>query len=447
MIRIKKGLDLPISGKPTQVIDEGRGVRSIALLGDDFPGMKPTMSVVVGDQVRKGQMLFSDKKIDGVVYTSPVAGAVTGINRGAKRAFISVVVEAGEGGEETFPAFAHEEIESLQRKDVVDQLLISGSWPALRTRPYSRVPAPNTVPNSIFVTAIDTNPLAADPKVVIAESEAAFSAGLSVLTKLTDGAVHLCQDDSQALAASTDITVLNHVFAGIHPAGLPGTHIHFIDPVGPNKTVWFVGYQDVIAFGHLFLSGRIYTDRVVSIAGRGAVKPRLVKTVMGANLDELTAGEVIDGEQRVISGSVLAGRTAKDLVSFLGRYHNQVSILPEDRERRLIGYLRPGANKHSVFPAFLSKWIGEKSVAFNTSTNGSSRGMVPIGTYDSVMPLDILATQLMRSLLVGDIEKAIELGCLELDEADIALCTYACPGKYEFGPVLRGLLSQIEKEG
>ena len=422
MIRIKKGLDLPISGKPTQVIDEGRGVRSIALLGDDFPGMKPTMSVVVGDQVRKGQMLFSDKKIDGVVYTSPVAGAVTGINRGAKRAFISVVVEAGEGGEETFPAFAHEEIESLQRKDVVDQLLISGSWPALRTRPYSRVPAPNTVPNSIFVTAIDTNPLAADPKVVIAESEAAFSAGLSVLTKLTDGAVHLCQDDSQALAASTDITVLNHVFAGIHPAGLPGTHIHFIDPVGPNKTVWFVGYQDVIAFGHLFLSGRIYTDRVVSIAGRGAVKPRLVKTVMGANLDELTAGEVIDGEQRVISGSVLAGRTAKDLVSFLGRYHNQVSILPEDRERRLIGYLRPGANKHSVFPAFLSKWIGEKSVAFNTSTNGSSRGMVPIGTYDSVMPLDILATQLMRSLLVGDIEKAIELGCLELDEDDIALC-------------------------
>lgn len=447
MIKIKKGLDLPISGKPAQVIEEGRGVRSIAVLGDDFPGMKPTMNVVVGDQVRKGQPLFSDKKTEGVVYTSPVAGTVTGVNRGEKRAFISVVVEAAEGGEETFPAYSQEEIESLQRKDVVDQLLTSGNWPALRTRPFSRVPAPNTTPNSIFVTAIDTNPLAADPKVVIAANEVAFSAGLSVLTKLSDGPVHLCQDDSQALAASNNSTVTNHVFSGIHPAGLPGTHIHFIDPVGANKTVWFVGYQDVIAFGHLFLSGQIYTDRVVSIAGPGAVKPRLVKTIMGANLDELTAGEVVDGEQRVISGSVLAGRTAKGLVSFLGRYHNQVSILPEDRERRLIGYLRPGANKHSVFPAFLSKWIGEKSVAFNTSTNGSTRGMVPIGTYDSVMPLDILATQLMRSLLVGDIEKAIELGCLELDEDDIALCTYACPGKYEFGPVLRGLLSQIEKEG
>ena len=224
MIKIKKGLDLPIAGKPAQVVEEGRGVRSVAVLGDDFPGMKPTMNVVVGDQVRKGQSLFSDKKTEGVVYTSPVAGTVTGINRGAKRAFISVVVEVTAGGEETFPAFSQEEIESLQRKEVVDQLLTSGSWPGLRTRPYSRVPAPTTTPNSIFVTAIDTNPLAADPKVVIAANEGAFSAGLAVLAKLTDGPVHLCQDDSQALAASNDSAVTNHVFSGIHPAGLPGSH-------------------------------------------------------------------------------------------------------------------------------------------------------------------------------------------------------------------------------
>lgn len=447
MIKIKKGLDLPISGKPTQVVEEGRSVRSVAVLGDDFPGMKPTMNVVVGDQVRKGQTLFSDKKTEGVVFTCPAAGTVTGINRGAKRAFISVVVEVADGEEETFPAYSQDEIDSLPRKDVVDQLLKSGSWPGLRTRPYSRVPSPTSTPNSIFVTAIDTNPLAADPKVVIAGNEAAFSAGLSVLARLTDGAVHLCQDDSPEVAASNHSGVTNHVFAGIHPAGLAGTHIHFIDPVSANKTVWFVGYQDVIAFGHLFLTGKIFSERVVALAGPGAVNPRLVKTIAGASLDELTAGEVVDGEQRIISGSVLSGRTANGLVSFLGRYHNQISILPEDRERKLIGYLRPGANKHSVFPAFLSKWIGEKSVDFSTSTNGSSRGMVPIGTYDSVMPLDILATQLMRSLLVGDIEQAIALGCLELDEDDIALCTYACPGKYEFGPVLRGLLSQIEKEG
>jgi Na+-transporting NADH:ubiquinone oxidoreductase subunit A len=447
MIKIKKGLDLPISGKPRQVVEEGAGVRLVAVLGDDFPGMKPTMNVSVGDEVRKGQVLFSDKKTEGVVYTSPAAGTVIGINRGAKRSFISIVVETGEGEAETFPSYSKEEMRVLAREEVVQQLLISGSWPGLRTRPFSRVPCPTTTPNSIFVTAMDTNPLAADPRVVIEANREAFYAGLTILGRLTDGAIHLCQDERESLAVSEEDKVTNHSFSGIHPAGLPGTHIHFIDPVGPNKTVWFIGYQDVIAFGHLFLTGRIYSDRVIAIGGPGAVNPRLVKTTMGANLEELTAGELADSEQRIISGSVLSGHAAKGLVGYLGRYHNQVSILPEDRERRLVGWLTPGANRHSVFPAFLSKWIGEKDVEFTTSTNGSTRGMVPIGTYDSVMPLDILATQLMRSLLVGDVEQAIALGCLELDEDDVALCTYACPGKYEFGPVLRGLLSQIEKEG
>ena len=233
----------------------------------------------------------------------------------------------------------------------------------------------------------------------------------------------------------------------MHPAGLPGTHIHFIDPVSPNKTVWYIGYQDVLAFGYLFLSGQLDVERIVAIGGPGASNPRLVKTILGANLTELTAGELVEGDQRIISGSVLSGRGANEGLPYLGRYHVQVSILREDRERKLVGWLMPGTRMHSVFPAFLSKWVGEKSVEFTTNTNGSTRGMVPIGTYDTVMPLDILATQLMRSLLVGDLEKAIELGCLELDEDDIALCTYACPGKYEFGPVLRDVLTQIEKEG
>jgi Na+-transporting NADH:ubiquinone oxidoreductase subunit A len=259
--------------------------------------------------------------------------------------------------------------------------------------------------------------------------------------------VHLCQDDSEALAASTQVGVTSHVFAGPHPAGLPGTHIHFVDPVSTNKTVWFIGYQDVIAIGYLFLNGRVLNERVVALGGPGVTTPRLLRTSVGANLDELTAGELTGGEQRVISGSILAGHTARGQHAFLGRYHTQVSVLPEDRERKLFGWLVPGAAVHSVFPAFLSKWIGEKSVSFSTNTNGSTRAMVPIGTYDDVIPMDILATPLMRSILVGDVEKSINLGCLELDEEDVALCTYACPGKYEFGPVLRDLLTQIEKEG
>ena len=449
MINIKKGLDLPISGAPRQAIEEGNAARSVAVLGPDYPGMKPTMEVKEGDVVAKGQILFSDKKTPGVIYTAPAAGTVAEINRGAKRALRGVVIDIAAGGESiSFASHGAEQIQTLDRQSVVEQLLQSGSWPALRTRPFSRVPSPESAPHSIFVTAMDTNPLAADPQIVIAPRINDFVAGLAVLSTLTDGAVHVCQ------SAGTDLgdyaqseKVQSHSFGGVHPAGLPGTHIHFIDPVSPNKTVWYIGYQDVLAFGHLFLTGQLDTERVVAIGGPGASNPRLVKTVLGANLTELTAGELGEGEQRIISGSVLSGRGANEGLSYLGRYHVQVSVLREDRERKLFGWLMPGARMHSVFPAFLSKWVGEKSVEFTTNTNGSTRGMVPIGTYDAVMPMDILATQLMRSLLVGDLEKAIELGCLELDEDDIALCTYACPGKYEFGPVLRDVLTQIEKEG
>ena len=203
----------------------------------------------------------------------------------------------------------------------------------------------------------------------------------------------------------------------------------------------------MIAFGHLFLTGKILAERVVSLAGPGVSNPRLLRTSLGANLTELVAGELAEGEQRVISGSVLSGRGADSPLDYLGRYHQQVAVLGQSRSRDLLGYLSVGTKKHSVFPVFLSKWLGEKTVEFTTSTNGSPRAMVPIGTYDTLIPMDILATQLLRSLLVGDIESAINLGCLELDEEDIALCTYSCPGKYEYGPVLRDMLTQIEREG
>lgn len=451
MFKIKKGLDLPIAGTPSGDLVDAKTVRSVAVLGEDYPGMKPTMAVAEGDRVKQGQILFSDKKTEGVVFTAPAAGTVSSINRGAKRAFIGLVidVESDVDGDqaEAFASYAAKDLTTLERQTVVNQLLQSGAWTALRTRPFSRIPDPQSTPNSVFVTAIDTNPLAADPKPIIAAREAEFAAGLAVLGRLTDGAVHLCQDDSEALAASIQVGVTSHVFAGPHPAGLPGTHIHFVDPVSTNKTVWFIGYQDVIAIGYLFLNGRVLNERVVALGGPGVTTPRLLRTSVGANLDELTAGELTGGEQRVISGSILAGHTARGQHAFLGRYHTQVSVLPEDRERKLFGWLVPGAAVHSVFPAFLSKWIGEKSVSFSTNTNGSTRAMVPIGTYDDVIPMDILATPLMRSILVGDVEKSINLGCLELDEEDVALCTYACPGKYEFGPVLRDLLTQIEKEG
>lgn len=447
MVEIKKGLDLPIGGRPEQRIEEGRRVRSVALIGEDYPGMRPTMAVRQGDTVKRGQLLFTDKKNPGVRYTAPAAGTVSGIHRGDKRVLQSVVIEVAGDAAERLPSYSADEIAQLDRASVVEHLVNSGLWTSLRTRPYSKVPSPDSAPHSLFVTAIDTNPLAADPVVVIVNRALEFALGLDVVAKLTDGDTYVCQEAGRFLPRGTDLGLVVEEFSGIHPAGLPGTHIHFLDPVSPEKTVWYINYQDVIAIGASFQKGELVNERVVSLAGPGVRAPRLLRTVLGANLEELTAGELGEGELRVISGSVLSGRAAQGPWAYLGRYHGQVSVLAEDRRRRLFGYLTSGFDRHSVMPIYVAKWIGRDRVKFTTSTNGSPRAMVPIGTYERVMALDILPTQLLRSLLTGDIELAINLGCLELDEDDIALCTYACPGKYEYGPILRDILTIIEKEG
>ena len=445
MIKIRKGLDLPISGVPEQKIYDGPVVKQVAVVGPDYVGMKPTMAVNEGDRVKLGQSLFSDKKNPGVVYTSPGAGTVTAINRGERRLLLSVVVTLDGDDEITFDSVAAADLPGLDRARIVDALVKSGLWTALRTRPYSKVPGVDATPKSIFVTAIDTNPLAADPALIIGERSKDFQNGLKVLTRLTGGTVHLCS------AAGVDMPgaqgVMTHKFDGPHPAGLVGTHIHFIDPVVGGKEIWHIGYQDVIAYGAFFTTGRIPTERVVSFAGPQVQSPRLVRTRLGAELSSMVAGQLKEGEARVISGSVLSGRNASNGLAYLGRYHDQVSVIREGRERNFIQYLSVGANRHSSLPIYLSSLTRGRRFDMNSSTNGSERAMVPLGNYEQVMPLDILPTQLLRALVVGDTQMAQRLGCLELDEEDLALCTYVCVGKYEYGPILRDNLTRIEQEG
>lgn len=445
MIKIKRGLDLPITGAPTQRIEAGRPVRSVAVIGFDYPEMKPTMAVQVGDRVKLGDVLFSDKKTPGVHFTAPGAGVISAIHRGEKRVLQSVVIDLDGDEAVEFARYDATALETLSDEQVRENLVRSGLWTALRTRPYSKVPAIDAVPSSIFVTAIDTQPLAADPAVVIGERASDFEAGLKVLSVL--GKLFLCKAEGISLPGEGLARVVTESFAGPHPAGLPGTHIHFLDPVSASKSVWYLGYQDVIAVGALFLTGRLSTERIVSLAGPVVENPRLVRSRVGASLDELTAGELAPGMNRIVSGSVLGGRTAYGAFAYLGRYHVQVSCLREGKEREILHYLRPGVDKHSILNIFVSKLMGGKKFPLSTSTNGSPRAMVPVGNYEEVMPLDILATQLLRSLIVGDTEMAQKLGCLELDEEDLALCTYVCAGKYEYGPILRDNLTRIEKEG
>lgn len=445
MIQIKKGLELPIRGAPKMQIEDSPQVSRVALLGDDYQDMKPTLLVAEGEQVILGQPLFADKKNPKVLYTSPASGRVVAINRGERRVFLSLVIAISGREEKNFPMTPMERLDRLTAEEVEQQLLDSGMWPSLRTRPYSKTPTPGTRPAALFVTAIDTNPLAADPQIAISEKATKFEAGLKVLRHLTKGKVYLCKKPGAQVPAPEGITVSE--FSGCHPAGLVGTHIHFLERVDQQRSVWHVGYQDVIAIGHLFLTGRLLTERIVALGGPAVQTPRLVRTRLGACLSELVAGQLHAGENRVISGSVLSGRSATQDFDFLGRYHNQVSVIAEDRQRKFLGWCQPGLKQFSVKNVFVSSLLPRRALPMTTSTHGSPRAMVPIGSFEKVMPLHVKATWLLRSLLTLDTDLAQRLGCLELDEEDLALCSFVCSGKIDYGYFLRQTLNKIEEEG
>ena len=443
---IKRGLNIPIQGEPDQKVSKSIPVKHVGLVAEDYIGMKPTMEVAEGDFVKAGQLLFSDKKTAGVCYTSPGCGKVVAVNRGEKRRFESVVIELD--GDESVQYKRYDNLDAISADQVRQNLLVSEQWPALRSRPFSKVADPTTKPHSIFVTAIDTHPLAADPEIVIKEYSDFFVAGLRALSKLTDGPLYVCKRPGASSLGAQVESVMIEEFAGPHPAGLPGTHIHLLDPVGPKKFVWYINYQDVILIGHLFRTGRVLTERIISLAGPQVKDPRLVRVHLGANTNELVAGQIEGDNNRIISGSILSGRTCLPPMDFLGRYHLQVSVLKEGNERVFLGWQRPGFDKFSVTRAFASAWAEpDRKFALTTSTEGSKRAMVPIGSYEKVMPLDILPTHLLRALICHDSERAQALGALELDEEDLALCTFVCPGKYEYGSILRKNLTLIEKEG
>ena len=428
--RFRKGLRLPLAGEPVQEVERAPAPRCVALVAADFVGLRPTMHVAVGDSVRRGQLLFEDKKMAGLRYTAPAAGTVAAVNRGERRALQSVVIELSraeregrEAEQESYRAFTGRHPTGLSPAEVQELLVESGLWVALRARPFGRVANPAARPHSIFVTAIDTQPLAPSLDAAVTDATA-FEWGVAALGRLTDGPVFVCTAPQTVIPVPAGERVRHEQFAGPHPAGTVGLHIHTLDPVDRTKTVWHLGAQDVAAIG------------------------TLLRTRLGAALDDVLRGELEDGEVRAISGSVLSGRAAAGPVhGYLGRYHQQISVLAEGREREFLGWLGPGLDKFSAIRTFVSALLPRRQIRLTTSTNGSQRAIVPIGTFEHVMPLDLMATPLLRALLMDDVDRAEELGCLELDEEDLALCTFVCAGKNDYGPHLRHVLDTLEKEG
>ncbi len=446
-IKIKKGLDLPIKGAPVQAISGEKTAEQVAILGADYPGLKPQFNVEVNDRVRQGQVLFTAKSDERIRFTAPASGTVVAINRGEKRSFVSLVIQVSAEPGTTFRSFGAGELVTLPRKEVVNLLLESGLWTALRTRPFGKIPSPDSQPYALFITAMDTNPLAPDLAAILKGQEEAFRNGLKVLSRLTVGNLYLCKAPDSAIPTIDLPNLKIAEFAGPHPAGNVGTHIHFLAPVSRNRTVWYLNAQDVVAIGRLFVSGELDVQRIIALTGPAVQKPRLIRSRLGARVSDLVADEIVAGDNRLIAGSVLNGHTAIGAEDYLGRYQQQITVIPEGRQREFLGWLKPGWDTFSVKRIALSRIFNRSQVPFTTALNGSPRAIVPIGVYESVMPLNILPTYLLRALAVAEIEESEQLGCLELEEEDLALCTFVCPSKIDHGANLRRVLNLIEKEG
>ncbi|TNF19349.1 MAG: Na(+)-translocating NADH-quinone reductase subunit A [Rhodobacteraceae bacterium] len=442
---LRKGLNVPISGAPRPEIGKAGAVRTVGILGDDYQGLKPRIVVSEGDVVGPGTPVMFDKNMPEAQIVSPVAGTVKAINRGARRKLISIEIEVQEGAA---PAVDFSEVGDVStREGLVERLCAAGLWTSFRTRPYSKVPQPDTTPAAIFVTATDTEPLCADPAIAIGDDSAAFVRGLEAVAMLTEGTTYLCQGGGDPLPGGDLPGVEAASFTGPHPAGLAGTHMHFLAPPRADRIVWSIGYPDVIAIGRLLLTGHYDPSCLISLAGPVCGDPRLVRTFTGASMLDLAADDLpADLPVRVISGSVLSGRGGAGPTAYLGRYARQITLIEEDRKQIPLGWIRPMAEKYAVQPV-LGSAFAKKLYPLTSNLNGGRRAMVPLGTFEALMPQDFLPTQLLRALIVLDTDQAQALGALELDEEDLGLVGFACPAKYEYGLALRDCLTKIEKEG
>lgn len=443
--RLRKGLDLPIAGAPEQTITDGPALTMVGLIGEDYIGLKPRVAVEEGEEVKRGQTILFHKDIPDAKIVSPVTGQVKAIHRGARRVLESVVIQATDADDKGIDFSSVGSADTSE--GVAEKLCAAGLWTAFRTRPYSKMPDPTTRPDAIYVTAMDTEPLAPKADLIINEDPEAFENGLKAVAQLSNGKTYLCFETGASVPGASVSGVEAASFSGPHPAGLPGTHIHFLAPPKAEGFVWTIGYQDVMAIGKLMSSGHLDSTRIVSLSGPMCAKPRLVRTILGASIAELTDGEIVgDAPVRLISGSVLSGRAATGSTAYLGRFAKQVTIIEEDAEQTVLGWIRPMPSRFAVQPV-LGSAFSKKLYALTTNLNGGRRAMVPTGTFEELMPQDYLPTQLLRALLVMDTDTAQALGALELDEEDLGLVGFACPAKYEYGLALRDCLAKIEKEG
>lgn len=445
VIRIKKGLDINLKGKADKIYMRAERAKTYAVKPTDFHGVMPKLTVKPGDEVKVGTVLFFDKYNTDVKFTSPVAGKVSTINRGERRRILEVVVEAAK--EDEFVKFKVSNPESMDREKIIEVLKESGMWPSIRQRPYDIIADSEKTPKAIFISGFDSAPLAPDIDFILKDFHSEFQKGLDVISKLTDGKVHLSVDaDYPACKTYSEAKGVElHQFRGPHPAGNPGVQIHHIDPVNKGEYVWYIQPQEVISIGKLFTDGQVDNSVVVALTGSEIEKPVYFKMTRGAAVDSILKGNVKGGNNRIISGNVLTG-DALTKVGHIGFYHHQVTVIPEGDHYELLGWAMPGFNKYSYSRSFFSWLTPNRKFRLDTNLNGGRRAFVMTGEYNRVLPMDIFPVQLLKSILVEDIDKMEQLGIYEVAEEDFALCEFVCTSKTEVQKIIRTGLDLMKKE-
>ncbi len=444
IIKIKKGLDIKLKGMSENILKKADIPQLFAIKPTDFSGLVPKLDVKIGDSVKAGSPLFHDKYKADILFTSPVSGKIHTINRGERRRILEVVIESD--GKNEFLEFSKGSPESMSKEEIIKNILVSGVWPFIRQRPYGIVANPVDIPKSIYISGFDSAPLAPDYDFILQNQIEIFQKGLNILAKLTDGKVHL---GLNALNTASPLLKTKNVkiskFTGPHPAGNVGIQIHKIDPINKGDIVWYMNPQDVTILGKLFESGKFDASRVVALAGSEILKPQYYKTIMGASISTMIKDNITNDDIRFISGNVLTGsKIAPD--GYIGFYDSLISAIPEGKYFEMLGWALPGLKKFSMSRAFFS-WLNKnKKYRLDTNLHGGERAFVMSDDYEKVLPIDILPVQLLKSILINDIDKMEQLGIYEVVEEDMALCEFVCTSKIEVQSILRDGITNLIKE-
>lgn len=443
IIKIRRGLDLPLVGEAEKVVT-GYSAKTYAMKPTDFAGLVPRLRVKEGDVVKAGSPLFVDKFNERVTFTSPVSGRIEEIVRGEKRKVLEIRVVKSEMDE--YEEFRKGDPASMTPEEIKDELLKSGLWPLIRQRPYAIIANPDHQPKAIHISGFDSAPLAPDYDLIIHGKADEFQTGLNALVKLAPK-VHLNlrkgEGVSKVLLNSKGVQI--NYFEGPHPAGNPGIQIHHIGPVNKGEVVWYLRATDVLLIGRLFLEGRYRPEKVVALTGGGVKKPQYLRMTAGACMEGIALQHVKEGNYRIISGNVLTG-TNIGHNGFLGYYDWQISVIREGKYHEFLGWALPGADKLSASGTFLSRLFPGKKFDPDTNLHGGERAFVLTGQYEKVLPMDIYPVYLLKAILAQNIDKMEQLGIYEVAEEDFALCEFVCASKIEVQNIIRQGLDLMRKE-